>query len=154
MEPPPAKSPRAKVLLTVEPLLVKTPEPAALPNVWLALRIVNVPVVAPILILVPACRAVTVAALVLNSPRVVALVAMVAELRLMLPVPAVRVTPLPFTLLPIDIAVRPVPAGVPAPMRIVCVLPFAVLALPMSMVLVAVELPTVIPPVLLLVPIV
>ena len=40
--------------MKVAPLLVKTPEPAALPKVWLALRTVSVPVVAPRLMLVAA----------------------------------------------------------------------------------------------------
>ena len=88
---PAARSPRASVVFLVEPLLVKVPEPATLPSVVLALRTVKVPVVAPTEIEVPACSIVTVAAFVLNRPRVAALVAIVAAFKLILPLPAVIV---------------------------------------------------------------
>ena len=84
MAPPAATSAICKVVFRVAPLLVNKPLPAALPKVWLALRTVNVPVVAPMLIDVPAWYSVIVVALVLKTDRVVALVAIVALFRLII----------------------------------------------------------------------
>ena len=102
-----AKLVSAKVVLTVAPLFVKVPDPAALPKVWLALRTVKVPVVAPMLMAVPAWRVLIVVG-VLNRLRVAALDVIVPPLRLMPPVvPATRVTAL-LTLLLLPIVTAPV----------------------------------------------
>ena len=75
---------KAKVMFVSEPLLVTVPEPAALPSTMLAFRKVRVPVVEPIEIDVADCKAVTVVAVLLNSPIVAWLVEMTDEFRLTL----------------------------------------------------------------------
>lgn len=139
---PVPRLPSAKVVFLVEPLLVNVPEPAALPRVVLALRTVNVPVVAPSDMALLAWNAVTVVAVALNRLRVAALVDMVAAFRAIPPDPArmvVALAPLVEPMVtvwtaPVLVAILTVEANAAAP------------TVPIFTVLAAAWLPTVIMP--------
>lgn len=140
---PAARLPKASVALSVAPLLVSVPEPAAFPKTMVGFLTLNVPAeVEPTVIEVDALSSVVVPALVSNNDKVPALVAIVP---LFILVVGLWIVVKPAAVLPIvilPVPVLPVPiltAWVPAEAR----------AAPMLMVLVPVLLywPTVIVPV-------